>query len=89
MIKITKAKYKSDYKIDLYFSDEKHGVYDFARLVAKAGPMVQPLRDPDYFKGFFLELGALCWKNGLELAPAALHQELADKDLLRDSHKAA
>jgi len=41
-----------------------------------------PLKDDEYFKQFFLELGALCWRNGLELCPDSIHQKLAEKHQL-------
>lgn len=30
----------------------------------------------------FIELGALCWRNGLELSPTALHYELQNRNKL-------
>ncbi|MBS1191533.1 MAG: uncharacterized protein H6R10_3325 [Rhodocyclaceae bacterium] len=89
MIKILSAEYLGGHQIRFQFSDDTHGTFDAAALVAKDGSLLQPLRDQDYFRGFFLELGALCWKNGLELSPSALHDELAAAGLLKTSLKAA
>jgi hypothetical protein len=76
MIKIISAKYLGDYVIDLTFSDGTHGNYDFAPLVFKEAPMVIPIRDHDRFRKFYLELGALCWKHGLELSAWSIHEKL-------------
>lgn len=82
MIKIRKATYVEACKIRLEFSTGEAGTIDLAELVARDGSMVVPLKDPDYFRRFFLELGALSWPNGLDLSPAALHRELRELGLL-------
>lgn len=30
--------------------------------------MTEPLRDPAFFRSFYLELGALAWPNGFDLS---------------------
>lgn len=45
-------------------------------LLARNTELTRPLMNPDYFKRFFLDLGALCWPNGFELSPEAIHQRL-------------
>jgi hypothetical protein len=45
--------------------------------------MVRPLKDPAFFADFFLELGALCWRNGFELSGASLHRKLSERGELR------
>lgn len=85
MIKITKAIYKSDYFIELYFSDGKKGLFDASELVSRNTEMVHPLKDKHYFQSFFLELGALCWKNGLEFSPSSLYLKLKNANLLLNS----
>jgi len=86
MIKIIKATYVEGYTIALEFSDGKYAVYDFSSLVAKKGSLVQPLRDKAYFKAFFLEMGAMCWKNGLELSPHALYENAKEQGLLSEAN---
>jgi len=75
MIKIIKATYLNDYTITLEFSDGKCVNYDFSYIVNKEGILAQPLKDKNYFKTFFLELGAICWKNGLELSPHSIYSK--------------
>ena len=89
MIKIVKAEYLDDYRIRLFFSDATVGDFDANELISRDGPMVAPLRDKIFFQDFFLELGALCWKNGFELSPGSLHGWLKDKGLLRSGKAAA
>lgn len=89
MIKIVKAEYLSGYQLRLTFSDGAHGDYDFAPLLTKETVLTKPLKDPEIFKAYFIELGALCWKNGLEFSPAALHQELQSTGKLTHAKQAA
>ena len=83
MIKLVHAKWVAGSKLALAFSDCTGGTYDFADLLAKDTVLTRPLRKEDAFKGFFLELGALCWPNGLEFSGASLHQDLKQQGKLR------
>lgn len=89
LIKIVKAELLNPSRLRLTFSDGMQGDYDFAALLAHDTVLTRPLRSPEVFASFFLELGALCWRNGLELSPAALHHELRDAGKLAPSREAA
>jgi len=89
MIKIVKAEFVVDYAIDLYFSNGKKGRCDFMEFVSRPGELAKPLKDVDYFKKFFLELGAICWKNGLELSASSLYKKLDQAHALKDVERAA
>ena len=89
MIKIVKAKYLSGFQLHLTFSDGAQGDYGLAPLLARETELTKPLKDPEAFKAFFLELGALCWKNGLELSPSAIYRELQSAGKLNHSQRAA
>ena len=77
MIKLIKAEWLQDKELRLCFSDGSHGVMDFAPLLSKKTEMTLPLESTQYFCRFFLELGALCWPNGLELSPGSLYEKLS------------
>jgi hypothetical protein len=89
MIKVVHAQWAGDSKVALAFSDGSDGVYDFASLLSKDTALTQPLRNAEMFKRFFLELGALCWPNGLEFSASKLHSELGASGSLLHSEKAA
>ena len=74
MIKLIEAHYQSDFKVALRFSDGKEGLFDGQDLLQRKGPLLEPLRSEEYFKRLFIDAGALCWPNGLELSPARLHE---------------
>lgn len=76
MIKIIKAETIGQTQLRLTFSDSTQGDYDFAPLLAKETVLTQPLKNSEAFNTYFIELGAPCWKNGLEFSPTALHREL-------------
>jgi hypothetical protein len=76
MINLVKTQYLNPAVLRITFSDGTQGDYDFAPMLAKETVLTRPLQDPEYFKSGFLELGALCWKNGLEFNAASLHQDL-------------
>ena len=75
MIKVLNASLIDPFKLVLNFSDRTHGVFDAkVYLASRSGPLLDKLREPTYFKRFFIDAGALCWPNGLEISPARLHE---------------
>ena len=85
LIKVTKVEHIGGHRLRLRFSDGSIGERDFVDIVAKGGPMLDPLRDPVYFARVFVEFGAPTWPNGYDLAPHALHAEMAEAGLLHHS----
>ena len=74
-------------KLWLRFSDGSEGVRDLSELLARGGPMIEPLKDPIYFGRVFVEMGAPTWPNGYDLDPIQLYMELRDAAAL--THSAA
>ena len=74
MIKVIEARYQGNYQIAVIFSDGKEGTFDGKVLLKRTGSLLEPLRDENYFQRFFIDAGALCWPNGLELSPARLYE---------------
>lgn len=90
MIKILSAHYNSDYSVTCDFSDGSTGVYDLRQLLfSHETPITVPLRDIANFRMFFIQSGALCWKNGLELDPIAIYRELEQAGKLDHVKRAA
>lgn len=75
MIKLLDVKPLKGHSLELSFSDHSQGVFDGgAYLATRQGPLLEALRDPEYFGRCFVDAGALCWPNGLELSAARLHE---------------
>lgn len=89
MIKIINAKHVSNYRIHLTFSDGAQGDFDMTTLLNNETVLTRPIKAPEHFKAFFLELGALCWKNGLELSPSAIYREMKLAGSLVSEQRAA
>jgi hypothetical protein len=89
MIKIIQAQHLEQKILRLHFSDNSWGDYDLQPLIDRQTELVIPLNNEPYFKQFFLELGALCWRNGLELSPGNIHKKLAEQQLLHCETKVA
>lgn len=63
--------------LELSFSDHTHGVFDGAsHLATRQGLLLEALRDPAYYERCFVDAGALCWPNGLELSATRLHESV-------------
>ena len=89
MIKIIRAQYMQQKILRLYFSDNSYGDYDLQPLIARQTELVIPLNDEQHFKQFFLGLGALCWRNRLELSPGNIHRKLEEQQKLHYESKVA
>ncbi len=74
MIKIIKARYLGDFQVALSFSNGREGTFDGRTLLERTGSLLEPLRNETYFRRLFIDAGALCWPNGLELSPARLYE---------------
>ncbi|WP_068809684.1 DUF2442 domain-containing protein [Thauera phenolivorans] len=75
MIKILQVEALADFQLRLIFSDGSQGLFDGQALLQRSGPLLDPLRDPAYFRRAFIDAGALCWPNGLELSPGRVHEQ--------------
>ena len=69
---VVKAKYQGDYRIRVTFSDSSEKTIDFEGWLK--GPVFQPLKDPTYFKRFFLDGWTITWPNGADIAPETLYE---------------
>jgi hypothetical protein len=74
MIKLIEARHQGNFRVALTFSDGSEGIFHGLDLLKRSGPLLEPLRDETYFKRVFIDAGALCWPNGLELSPQRLHE---------------
>ena len=82
MVKVTELKPLDDVRLWVRFSDGAEGIRDYSDMLAEGGPMVEPLRDPSFFKSVFVSFGVPSWPNGFEVDAIALHMELEKAGLL-------
>lgn len=82
MIKIVQAVYQAGVEIKLRFSDGSFGVMDFSEMLSHKTSLTRALDDTAFFQRFFIELGALCWPNGLEFSAGSLYKRLEESGKL-------
>ncbi|MFN0190906.1 MAG: DUF2442 domain-containing protein [Aestuariivirga sp.] len=82
MIKVVGLKPLDGYRLWIRFSDGSEGIRDYADMIAEGGPMVEPLRDQQFFSKVFLSMGIPTWPNGYDVDAVALHMELERAGLL-------
>lgn len=74
MIKILKCEPSSDFILEISFSSGETGHFDGkAYLAQRTGSLLTPLYEKSYFQKAFVDAGALCWPNGLELSASRVH----------------
>jgi hypothetical protein len=82
MVDVLRLRALDGHRLWLRFSDGSEGVRDFSDIFARGGPMVEPLKAPDYFARAFVEMGAPTWPNGFDLDPINLYMQLRDAGML-------
>jgi hypothetical protein len=75
MISLIKIEPQNGYNVKLYFSDDTCGTLDFSYVLKAKSSLTHSLESLEYFRDCFIDFGALCWKNGLELSAESLYQK--------------
>lgn len=70
---VVRAEHKGGFFVHVEFHDGTEGTVDFEKWLE--GPVFEPLKDPEYFKTFFVDAGAIVWPNGADIAPETLYAE--------------
>jgi hypothetical protein len=82
MIDVIGVRRLGGFSLEIEFSNDMIGERDFSFILSEAGPMLEPLKDPDYFARVFIDDGALTWPNGYDWDPIALHDDMKKAGLL-------
>jgi len=82
LVDVLRLRALDGHRLWLRFTDGSEGVRDFADIIASGGPMVEPLKMPDYFARAFVEMGAPTWPNGFDVDPINLYMQLRDAGAL-------
>lgn len=73
--RVTRVEPLDGFRLAVEFSDGVHGEVDLEDDLW--GPVFEPLRDRALFAQAAVDsFGAICWPNGADLAPDALHARL-------------
>jgi hypothetical protein len=79
MIRVTKVSVLPRWRLAVVFSDGVEGEVSLEDRLF--GPVFEPLRDVALFSQAYIdEFGAICWPNGADLAPDALHERLTTQN---------
>ena len=77
MVEVLRLRPLEGHKLWLRFTDGSEGARDLSDILAKNGPMIEPLKSPEYFGRVFVETGVPTWPNGFDVAPEWLRREMA------------
>ena len=70
---VIEAEYVSDYKIRITFDNGEKKIADCCKWLK--GEIFEPLKNPDYFRKFFVDGWTISWPNGADISPEALYDE--------------
>ena len=74
---VIRADYRGGFRIHLTFNDLSERTVDFRPWLE--GPVFEPLKDPAYFREFFVDGGTVAWPNGADIAPETLYEAAASQ----------
>jgi hypothetical protein len=78
--RVTRVTPLANYRLEIEFQDGVYGTIDLSDRLF--GEMFEPLRDEAVFRQVSIDdFGAICWPNGADLAPDAIHQTLIHRRL--------
>lgn len=81
------ADYRGGFRIHLAFNDLSEGTVDFRPWLE--GPVFEALKDPAYFRKFFVDGGTVAWPNGADIAPETLYETaVSERRRRRPPHRA-
>lgn len=69
---VIRAYYRGGHRVHVLFNDSTEKTIDFRPWLR--GPVFEPLKDPKYFKRFFLDGWTIAWPNGADIAPETLYE---------------
>ena len=69
---VVRADYRGGFRIHLTFNDLTERTVDFRAWLE--GPVFEALKDPAYFREFFVDGGTVVWPNGADIAPETLYE---------------
>ena len=64
---IIKVQTTKNFHLICTFDNQVTKDYDMSFILAKDGPMIEPLKHPNYFMKVFLEMGTPTWPNGFDV----------------------
>lgn len=75
--RVVTVKPEAPYQLYIEFDDGVSGIIDISETLK--GSVFEPLKNPDFFSQVSLDdWGAPCWPNGVDLAPDALYEKIAN-----------
>lgn len=79
---VASIEYRCGYVYHVVFDDGLCGDVDFSEYIGK-GPVLEPLKDPNFFRQARIEGGTIAWPNGADIAPETLYEkvQMANKRL--------
>lgn len=72
---IKKVAATAKFELVCTFENNVVKTFDFKPLFRKQGCMLEPLRNIDYFKKVFLEMGVPTWPNGYDICADVVYME--------------
>lgn len=75
-MRVKKVEFIKDYKLKLFFNDNKIKIVDLEQIVTNGKGMFIPLKKSEYFKQVFVDIDqiTICWPNGADLSPDVLYE---------------
>ncbi|MBM4464535.1 MAG: DUF2442 domain-containing protein [Chloroflexi bacterium] len=81
--RVKQVRYLGEYRLELSFTDDTKGEFDFRERVVGRGGVFTPLEDTDFFKQVQVdhEAGTIVWPNEVDFCPDVLYSLVTGKPI--------
>ena len=72
--KVATAKPQDNYKIEVYFVNGLHGIFDMTPYLETG--VFKKLKNPSFFNSLRVQYGTLTWPEDIDIAPETIEAEI-------------
>ena len=83
LIKVAHVEARPGHMLYVVFTNGEEGEADFSWILESDWPVVEPLKDPEFFDKAFVSFGVPAWPNGFDVDAIKLHGDMREQGRLR------
>jgi len=83
LVKVLRVEARPGHILHVVFTNGDEGDADFSWILQSDWPVVEPLKQPEFFRQAFVSFGVPAWPNGFDVDAIKLHRDMHEQGRLR------